>query len=582
MATNLSRFVTGAVTRRSRTTVRPNFAMPLIVGYLPSAIWAGARTKLYEEASDLLEDLEDVGLDERHPTYQAALRLVSQSPRVPEFKVARRALAPTQSMRITPPASPIASGTYSITIDGVRFEVDTDASPTVAEITAAFAGVINADTDAIIASGVASAASPQTLDSTDFNGVIGLGRKSPARNLTFTFSASADWDATTLVVTGRRNGRVITENIAIPNGGGSTVVGTKVFDLDEASLEETTFAIPTQSGTGGTLTVGVGVKFDDDSHLDVTATDGTTHLDIAADVAGGWFAYTGLTDGLTIEDRTADPGIATDLEAIRTADAAWYLLHVADAQSSAQVLAAAAWAETELVLYVVDTVDTAEATSDATSISISLQALTYFRTKVFHSRKNHGRHFAIGAMSRLLASPDPNERFPSIEYGSVIGCEADDFGADEITRLAGSTSAPTSGKGCGIYIEAIAEGTNVGTSIVWGGLVAGGEWVDVIVSLDWLRSDIQAAQFEFFLNRPRVPFTRDGIATLESLVESRLNVASAAPYNVITQESIVVRPKAYSATTPSERQTRYFNGVKWGATTQGAIRAIDVSGEVTP
>ena len=582
MATNLSRFVTGSITRRSRTTVRPNFAMPCIAAYLPSAIWAGARTKLYEEASDLLEDLEDVGLDDRHPAYQAALRLVSQSPRVPEFKVARRASAPTQSMRITPPASPIASGTYQIEIDGVTFEVDTDATPTVAEITAAFTAIINADADAIVASGVASAAAPQTITSASFNGVIGAGRKSPPRNLTFTFNSHADWDATTLVVTGRRNGRIITENIAIPNGGNATVVGTKVFDMDAASLALTTFLIPTQSGVNGTLQVGVGVKFDDDAHLDVTATDGTTHFDVAADTAGGWFAYTGLTSGLAIEDRTTDPGLAADLAAIRTADAAWYLLHIADAQSSAQILAAAAWAETELVLYVADTVDTAEATSDAASVSISLQALSYFRTKTFHSRANHGKHFALGAMSRLLASPDPNERFPSIEYGTVIGCEADDFGADEITRLAGSTSAPTSGKSCGIYIEAIAEGTNAGTSIVWGGLVAGGEWVDIIVSLDWLRSDIQAAEFEFFLNRPRVPFDRAGIAALESVVESRLNVASAAPYNVITQESISTRPKAYESTTPSERQTRYYNGVKWGAVAQGAIRAIDVSGEVSP
>jgi hypothetical protein len=583
MPTNLDRFVSGSITRRSRSVIGPSFAMPLIFGYMPGAVFENL-TKTYEDPSELLEDLEAVGLDDSHPTYQAALRLCSQKPRVAQFKVGKRATAPTQSLRVTPPASPTASTTYEITIDGVTFQVATDASPSVAEMTAAFAAIINTDTDAIIASGVASAAAPQTLTSTAFNGVISAGRLSPARNFVFVFNNHADWDATTLVVTGRRNGRVVTENIAIPNGGNATVVGTKVFDMDEASLDATTFLIPTQSGTNGTLLVGVGVKFDDTGHLDITATDGTTHIDIAADVAGKWFAYTGLSAGLAIEDRTADPGIAADLAALREADAAWYLLHLADAQSSAQILAAAAWAELELVYMIADSIDTAVETSDAASTALSLEALGYLRTKLFQSRKNHGRHMAIGIMSRLLASPDPSERFVSIEYGltPLVGCETDDYGADEINRMAGTTEDPASGNGTTIYIEAISAGANEGTGIVWGAMGHGGEWVDVIVSLDYARSDLQIAEFNYFLNRPRVPFTRDGIASLESVVESRLNVLSGAPYNIFDPTSIAVRPKAYEATTASERQTRRYNGVKWGATLQGAIRAVDVSGDVSP
>lgn len=581
MPTNLERFVSGSITRRSRTAVRPNFALPLIFAYLPPAIFENA-SKLYEEPSDLLADLEAVGASSSHPAYQSALRLCSQSPRVPEFKVGKRATAPTQSMRITPPASIVASTVYGVTIGGVRFEIATDATPLAAEFCAALAAVINADPDALVASGVATTTGTQLLDDGDFNGVIGLGRLTPARNLTLTLNAHADWDATAIVVTGRRNGRVVSESFTVPNGGDTVLVGEKVFDLDEASLAETTVAIPAQSGTGGTLLVGVGVLFDADGYLDVTATDGSTYVDVAADVAGDWFAFSALSTGLIMEDRTADPGIADDLGDLHDADAAWYLLHLADAQSSAQILAAAAWAETELVYMVADSIDTAVETSDAASTALSLEALGYLRTKLFQSRKNHGRHFAIGAMSRLLASPDTNNRFPSIEYGSVIGCEADEYGADEINRMAGSTSDPLSGNGTTIYIEGIAAGTNDGTSIVWGALGHGGEWVDVIVSLDAARADIQLAEFEFFLNNPRVPFTREGIAALEAVVESRLHVLAAAPYSIFTAESITVRPKAYEATTPSERQTRRYNGIKWGATLQGAIRALDVSGEVTP
>lgn len=570
MSTPLSRFVTGSITRRTRTATRPNFAMPCIVAHHTRF---AERTRQYSDVSEMIAD----GFQTTDAAYRAALRLSSQSPRVPSWKIGRRASAPTQSMRLTPP-TPAAASVHSVSVEGVLFAVTADSSPSVAEVCAALTALINTDADAIVASGVASAVTSQVLDAADFNGVLGGGSSSPARNLTFTFGNSADWDATTLVIEGRRNGRVVTENISIPNGGNATVVGTKLFDLDEASLDETTFSIPAQSGTGGSLTIGVGKKFDDDGFVAITATDGTTHVDIAADTAGRHYRFADLSAGLVIEDRTSDPGLAADLEAIRTEDAAWRVLHVADAQSSAQILAAAEWAEGEFLVYVADTVDTVEATDDEAGVSRALADLGYMRTKTFHSRVNHGRHFAIGAISALLTT-DPGAA--SLEFKAVVGCEVDAFTTDEINRLIGDTTSPADSKCSTVYVEGQADGTNSGSAVVLGGLVAGGEWLDVVIGLDWIRSDLQAAAFELQLNSPRVPYTRAGIQAFADIVESRLRVASRSPYNILDESSVVVTPKALEATTASERQTRYYNGVKWGARVQGAIRALDISGDVT-
>lgn len=570
MSTPLSRFVSGQITRRTRTATRPNFAMPCIVAHHTHF---AERTREYSDVSEMIDD----GFETTDAAYRAALRLSSQSPRVPAWKIGRRASAPTQSMRVTPP-TPTADSVHGLSIEGVLFEVTADSTPTVAELCTALTTIINPDADAIIASGAASAATSQVLDSGDFNGVLGAGSSSPARNLTFTFSSSADWDATTLVVEGRRNGRVVTESIAIPNGGNATVTGTKLFDLDAASLAETTFAIPAQSGAGGTLTVGVGKKFDDAGFVAVTATNGTTHVDIAADTAGRHYRFADFTTDLAIEDRTADPGLVADLEAIRTADAAWRVLHIADAQSSAQILAAAEWAETEFLVYVADTVDTVEANSDESGVSRALADLGYMRTKTFHSRVNHGRHLAIGAMSALLTT-DPGAA--QLDFKNVIGCEVDDFTTDEINRLVGNDTAPDDSKRSTVYVEGKGDGTNTGTAVLIGGLVAGGEWIDIVIGLDWVRSDLQTAVFEMQLNTPRTPFTRAGIQAFADLVESRLRTASRAPYNILDEESVVVTPKAFEATTASERQTRRYNGVKWGARVQGAIRALDISGDVT-
>lgn len=99
----------------------------------------------------------------------------------------------------------------------------------------------------------ASATTEQILDGTDESiwnmARVGNRRQAIARRLTFVFSAHANWDATTGVVRGRDiRGNQISENISIPNGGG-TVSTAKFY----ASIERIT--IPVQSGGSGTCDV---------------------------------------------------------------------------------------------------------------------------------------------------------------------------------------------------------------------------------------------------------------------------------------------------------------------------------------
>lgn len=112
--------------------------------------------------------------------------------------------------------------------------------------------VPSADADGLIAT-IASSGSQQVLEAGDFDGVIGHSRLNPTRNVVLVLSSHADWDATTAVVEGENaDGDVVTENLAIPNGGSATVVGTQLFS------KVTKLTIPAQSGTGGTATLGTG------------------------------------------------------------------------------------------------------------------------------------------------------------------------------------------------------------------------------------------------------------------------------------------------------------------------------------
>lgn len=107
------------------------------------------------------------------------------------------------------------------------------------------------DVDAI-KTNIGSTAGTQNFTVADFNGAIGAGRITPASKIDLVLSSHADWDATNATIGYEdEHGVLRSETLAIPNGGNATVSTTGY------AREVKTLTIPTQSGTGGTATLGV-------------------------------------------------------------------------------------------------------------------------------------------------------------------------------------------------------------------------------------------------------------------------------------------------------------------------------------
>lgn len=108
----------------------------------------------------------------------------------------------------------------------------------------------SADDDSI-ATLLASAATAQVFQLTDFDGAIGTGFIYPAQRLSFKFNNHGDWDDTVMRVVGEDpSGAVIVEDILVPNGGNTTVYSTGLFRRVER------IHLPAQTGTNGTMDVG--------------------------------------------------------------------------------------------------------------------------------------------------------------------------------------------------------------------------------------------------------------------------------------------------------------------------------------
>ena len=108
-----------------------------------------------------------------------------------------------------------------------------------------------------IKTAIATATSAQTYDGTDLNGAALTGNQyltRTPRTVTVTTASSAGsyTTASPIVVTGRRNGQVVTDDLTLTTAdGGETVRGDQVFD------EITEIAVPAQNDTSGQFEWGV-------------------------------------------------------------------------------------------------------------------------------------------------------------------------------------------------------------------------------------------------------------------------------------------------------------------------------------
>ncbi len=129
------------------------------------------------------------------------------------------------------------------------------------------------DADGIKTS-IATVAAPVTYVVANFNGAaIATGVLDLPRSVSVTTSASVGSYAiaSPIVVTGKRGGETVTENLALTaTGGNETIYGTQAFD-SIASI-----AIPAQANTSGAFTFGV---------ADICAPAGDTFSAIKCDTA---------------------------------------------------------------------------------------------------------------------------------------------------------------------------------------------------------------------------------------------------------------------------------------------------------
>lgn len=332
------------------------------------------------------------------------------------------------------------------------------------------------------------------------------------------------------------------------------------IEVDGALVSVTAGPAPTVA----TIVTALTAAIDGLPTSDADAADEATHVTVTG-APGAMHRFDNPTSNLAVKDLTVDStiGIATDLAAIRAYDADWYWLVPVDFNNRAQLLLAAAWAETELLLMSAVTQDS-EAYDAGVSddVASALETAGYHRTfTIWHGKPE--TQFANSGWVGRVAPKAP---------GSYTAANKSLAGVDK-SPLNDTQRGALKGKNCNYYVDV------KGVGFTLDGRAASGRYIDITHGVDWFSERTKERIVYVLANNDKVPYTDKGISLFGAQVEAQILdgigvglIDGAAPWSVTV-------PKA-AEVNPNDRTQRFLPDVRFQFVLAGAVHKVQVKGTV--
>lgn len=259
--------------------------------------------------------------------------------------------------------------------------------------------------------------------------------------------------------------------------------------------------------TAAEIAAGLQALIDADSNCPVDASISTNDLVLTNKEAGTAFAII-LPASMSVKTVTAADTVAEDMAAIVREDNDWYGLGLTS-RIPADILAAAAWAESEIKLFGNSVAEAgAISASSTTDTPYLLKHNNYYRTYSFYHKDAVTDFPELANMARCFAVKPGGETWANKKLAGVS--------TDNLTE---TQYLAAKAKNCNTF-----ESFRDSVSITQIGKVAAGEWIDVIRFRDWLQEEMQTNIFNLLINRDKVPYTDAGIAAIEGQLVKALEL----------------------------------------------------------
>lgn len=343
----------------------------------------------------------------------------------------------------------------------------------------------------------------------------------------------------------------------------------------EGTLKETPYAYTNNNGQIADILKGLGDVVTADAEAVVTASLSGDEL-IVASRNNTDFAFS-VSKNLEATVSSATESIADTMEAVTADDGNFYGIGLASREEK-DILAMAEWAEANEKLFATATAKDGAYQSDVdTDLGSKLKAKNFYRTYWFyHALENEFPELAL--MSRCFTSYPGGETWALKKLAAIT---TDNLSATKLKAICGDKN--NSGKNGNAFVPF----RNI--SCTQGGMVAAGEWIDVIRFRDWLKEEISVNVFNLLINRDKVPYTDEGIAQVEARIRDALVLGQrrggVAPteYDEEGRENLgftVTVPLA-SSVSANTKAKRKLTDVFFTARLTGAIHFVEIKGSLT-
>lgn len=298
----------------------------------------------------------------------------------------------------------------------------------------------------------------------------------------------------------------------------------------------------------------------------LSATSSATEVTVTATPAttGARHSFEELSSNLKLKETTANPAIAlaTDLAAIRSADAGWYGLFL-DSSSEEEVKAAAAWAETQRVLFMPTLYDS-EIKDGAvtTDVGSDLKTAGYKRTIPIFHEKPHTQSAGAAWGGRMLPKAP----------GSANWANKSLAGVDK-SSLSDGERAALKAKNVNYYVDV------KGIGFTLDGRSSGGRYADITHGMDWFESRTEERIIAMLANNDKIPYTDNGGELIRAQVVAQILEAIGATV-IDGDQSWSVTVPVIATINPNDKLNREFPNVKYSFVLQGAVNKVRMNGTV--
>lgn len=298
---------------------------------------------------------------------------------------------------------------------------------------------------------------------------------------------------------------------------------------------------------------------------DVTPVTGVTLVDNL----DGTLTFTSTVDwslkvsaNLSKANAPATESWATSVNAVQNENDTWYALAI-ESHNTLDVLEVAGVIEAKKKVYGTSSSADAIKTTGDTDLFAQLQALGYQRTFGLFSATADTEYPECAWIGFQLQEQPGSNTWAYKNLTGVTVSKLSDTESTNIKAKAGNTYESVGGQ-----------------SVTVGGKMFGGEWIDVMVFVDWLEARMTERLWFRMANSKKIPYTAAGATIIESEIRAQLNDGIRVG-GLADNPSPVVRVPDVLSVAPNLRAQRIFEGIEFEARLAGAIHFVKIRGTVT-